>query len=237
MKNLRIAFVLVSLLISILAAAGSPEWSARGTLRTHAQVTLTPDQILTLSLLDRSRGQRLNGTGFHSEQILLVEGPTLGRWILEIQEEGSGEGRISHQSVLRRPQGAEALRVEYTALGKEGSGSFQIYLPGRRLDVAEAEIRPSYASGLAPQWKDLPVDLQEILGVLRQLASDGDHLWGPGPLLLAPFFGIGDPRDAKFSLATESLPVDCAFDASFGFPCDPNEEPRVGGKAYVKPIR
>ena len=51
-------------------------------------------------------------------------------------------------------------------------------------------------------------------------------------------WGLPPAQGAVPSVPYELVPVDCSFDASFGYPCDPQERPaRADGRIYVKAMR
>jgi len=193
-------------------------------------------ESLTATCLSEPKGTNRETRVSSQKTILLLEGPSLGRWIFEAATEGSTDStRLSGAYALRSAEGQDSLEVTYLSGQAEGQGEYRLVFSGREHVQAEGQIPPSFGAQQAPLWSELPEGVRKVLPLLRDLLLDNPW-WGPDEVFLAPFFGTEVALDEGVKVTVESLPVDCAFDASFGFPCLSEEQPRVGGKVLVRPL-
>lgn len=218
-----------------VAFAEESPWSIRNGLRVHARFHDESGEAYRVTLLTRSRGRNEAAGVFETGSVLLLEGASTGRWIYETQSKGTLDFRgVTSTSSLRQVDGGSALKVTYTSEEGEGKGQFEIQTPNGIQRVLESEggsQPPEETERLA----QLSAPMKKVLLLLRALAHDKGS-WHVDPRLLTPFFGRQDagPRAA---LSVESLPVDCGFDASFGFPCAPDEAPKAQDNVFVKPLQ
>ncbi len=235
MRSMRLATCVLAGLLGLGVFGADSPWSITSGQRMHARVRGQGGEDFRVTLLARSRGRNQAAGRFERRSILLIEGASTGRWVYETQTEGSLDfRRVTSTSTLKRVGGATDLKVTYATEEGEGKGRYQIESPQGVRTVQESELASARGKEATETLSWLSSPLREVVFLLRALAHD-QRSWHVEPSLLEPFFGKED-RGPAASLSVESLPVDCTFDASFGFPCDPNERPKAGGKVFVKPL-
>jgi hypothetical protein len=223
----------VGFLLTLGAAGAESPWSARAELRTHARITLNSGESAEVTLLLRSKGANPSLGVFDRNSVLLLDGASMGRWVFELRGEGASDAsRLSSVYTLHRADGSESLSVTYSTCRGEGRGEFLLRTDRGEAALTEAELLPSYPGGIHPDATSLPESTRKVIRFLSALAFQ-DLSWGPDPLFVAPLLGTS-PEPSKATLQVTSLPVDCAFDAAFGFPCETEERAVQNGKVYVK---
>ncbi|MGC8762265.1 MAG: hypothetical protein ACP5VN_01320 [Acidobacteriota bacterium] len=236
MKGKILLAAAMALGIAATASDGTVnDWTGRTGLRTHARLQTGQGETVTVTRLDRSKAKSETRNVVHRHTVLLLEGPSWGRWIFEASAQVSLDARqVSQRYILQRPGGEEALSIQYLTNEGDGRGEYRIAFSGQNRTVREGSLAPSDAGGPSPMLAELPSEAQKAVLLLCRLGQDFAD-WGPDERFLQFFFGTASPP-AVSNISVESLPVDCTFDASFGFPCGPDEEPRVQGKVLVKPL-
>lgn len=222
--------------LATATAAADGASPGRTALRSHVKVLTSGGESLTATCLSEPRGTNPETRVSSQKTVLLLDGASLGRWVFEAAIEGSADpSRLAATYTLRPAEGQKSLEVTYLSGPSEGQGEYRLDFSGKEIAQPESQIPPSFGAQRAPLWSELPESLQRVLPLLRDLMLDNPW-WGPDEIFLAPFFGMEVATGEGGKVTVESLPVDCSFDASFGFPCLPDEEPRVGGKVLVRPL-
>ncbi len=219
--------------LAVLSTAQAA-WSIQNGLRWHSQIQLPGGITVTTSSINRSLGQDSQNQVVSLHKIFLMDGgPAYGRWVVESQESGSSDflHLQGHCTITLKDTG-EQLNITYLTSAGEGQGTFHLSLAGKHMDVSESGLATSAASTRAFLAVASPL-FSKGLGVIIQLAQSRLDL-ALSPIPFQPLTGVkAVPGGGPSSLTAKGLPVDCSFDASFGYPCLPGEHSAANGMLYV----
>ncbi len=235
MKRKIVSAIAVAAFLSLGSGAAESQWSIDTGLRMHARVLDEAGQLHEVTLLTRSRGRDEAKGAIKRHAVLLIEGGSAGRWVYESDCTGTLDfSKVTVTSTLRQVGGSPALSVEYTTSEGEGKGSYVVQTPEGTKAFHEPDLASVPPAGNSELLDRLSASSKEVLHLLRALAHDKGS-WHVEKTFLDPFFGSENPGPAT-TLQVQALPVDCTWDAAFGFPCEDGERPSGEGKVYVKKL-
>jgi hypothetical protein len=245
----KLVFVGLALFgLSIFAAA--PDFVK---MRSHYEKALPGGNTVVLTrIFEPLVRMPQSGTGpYHERYALLVDSSAYGRWVVEeecwgVLNPGSSKPSGCHslgdevhiKAFFKHLDTGEKLDVGMTKNPNDRNYNYALKFNGEEQDI-------SIPDGQAIQFTGQPCS------IVQRLASDrfkGGLLFlftlheaspnaAVGIYSYQAIYGDYRPTpDQIRSVEFSTLPTDCDFDASFGYPCTPNEQPLgKSGKMLVVP--
>jgi hypothetical protein len=233
MNLARIGTLLLGLIASALCLpAQEPQGQLKAGYRHHFRRATSGGRALTITLISRAGNL---GPTTPEEPVMdriLLETAEREKWMATSESEGPSSGKTGSLrfDLLRLETGERvSLHVSWPQAGQPAQYALVAGGETLRFSAEEQEaLRPRLRSRLQDHYSP---EFLEGLALFRALAYGVRGL----PLHRTLFEILyGEPQEGvetpRYDL--ERLPVDCAFDATFGFPCEEGETPK-GAEAKI----
>jgi hypothetical protein len=220
------------------ASASGP--GAKG-FRLHRQHALADGSVVAFTDLTSNAQADSQAGGFREDKTFLLDAARFGRWVIALHVSGSvrdasGKGFEETYDFTYVPTG-EHLRVARTAAGTPDQPMYCVNFGDQALTAGPQRgenTSGAFVSAIQDRASEAFKKGLKFIGSLSLTTEPFDRL--------SPAFSViwGQPpaQGTVPPVPYELVPVDCSFDASFGYPCDAQERPaRADGRIYVKPAR
>lgn len=239
-KRMSLLLLLLMLpLASLPIHASPPQWPAASGLRFHFTQQLGDGSQLSISVIHRSRGQDAANNRYQADFVTLLDGgATFGRWVITKTAQGDLGGQqldaevhfrlLDTQEELVIHNQINASKAVHTKSAMFGGAS--IVLPNL---TSKSTAQPNAASDFLRGRADslFLKGLKLLWSMAHVLPGTG---LGPSQKELDAFFGpLSVPASMHPKYPLTPAPVDCDFDASFGFPCEAGESSKQGSNGMV----
>jgi hypothetical protein len=229
MKRTMLALLLLSLGLGAAAqGASAAPHNQVGTTRMHFERALADgSKVVFTTVTNAPETDAATGFGKHSS-LLFLESSVFGRWTVHSTAAGSSQhDQWSATYEFKRLDTGESLQLRTKWSPQQKSWESCVTFNGESATLTNPDGQTNGASSnFLPLVHDRASDgFRKGLFYLRSLALTTpqanlstipfDMLWG------ATSSKLGEVPQVTFQL----LPVDCAFDAAFGYPCLPDEKP------------
>ena len=191
-----------------------------------------------MTTIQRSKGRNQQTGKFHLDITTLVDGGVFGRWIVNCHTEGTLNFQTT-QGVyeFRLLDTGETLEVTKEMPAGKVTGEYCIKFSNTVVTLKDKDIGKDSGAFLPRLQSDASEKFQKGLRFIKSLAFSVPDAF----VSIEPFEALSGTPDSSFLrgrvIRYDELVVDCNFDATFGYPCEPGEQPgRPDGKIYVKPI-
>lgn len=238
---MRIRTAIVATLLLLFGAtcfAAQPRWEHSHGFRIHLEAAMRNGSILRATVIDRSRGRDSLRRRFSYDIVTLLDIPHYGRVVYKSHMEGTTDGMDAQaQYEFELLDTGETMTISYVTHAGPEAGTYCVTTDSHMSESVEKSsqhtVGPQIREILAGNYSQ---QFRRCFQLLRAMAYSFPQL----ELNIAPFEAIyGHHRMVGTQIRfLTPKPIDCSFDAGFGFPCAQDEVPADGrGLSYVSPLK
>lgn len=232
--------MVVLTLVQPVRAASLPSWSINQGLRFH-YTGVQDGTPIQLTRIDQSRGQDETGQKSYYQFVTLLDGgATIGRWVAEHRMyAGHNQKTIIEDRFLLQNTHEELVILDRIKKVGEGASFHRVVTFGQESITFRTRTPNPAACRVFLEQRASPLFMSG-LRMLWKMAQEGpDTGCTHFKLILSTFFGqqlvSGEMEHSSYRLTP--APVDCNFDAGFGFPCESSESPKSNNPmVYTKTL-
>jgi hypothetical protein len=232
------SMTLLGALLCVSVGAADPHWTITLGNRLHYTAALATGDRLQISVIERSHGRDSANAIFHHDETTLIDGGAIfGRWIVTAKSHGD----IAFKAMdavysFRLVNTSELLTVHVQRTAGEASDTHCITFGSDSVTIGR-QMFATDAPGPIPFLRQRGSSLfLKGLMLLRSLGYVTPEA-GISPVPFESLYGRAAVVQKQIKPARlVPAPVDCNFDAGFGFPCDADEAPKGNGMVYTKDL-
>lgn len=226
-------------LVSLPGIASDPEWPAARSVRFHYSRELNDGSQLLITVLDRSRGHDAANDRYHYDTVMLLDGGKIfGRWIVSKTSRGDlAFQKTNAEFHLRLVDTGEDLSIYDQFATCDHSETRNATFCGDSLVLQDAKTTAQPAAASAFLGARASALFLKGLRLVRSMAYVVPQAGlSSTQRQFEAFFGPFTVSGAMPRYVLKNEPVDCGFDAGFGFPCLATESPKGNGMVYTQEL-